>query len=77
VERPLYFAFVLPCVFPNRQGAPLIAQFAMGGKRNLSRPEGDSITRYTHSPFRISGSEVPSAATPSTSISPEPIIQST
>jgi|GEM_PF-5346752 len=34
-------------------------------------------SRYTHSPLRISGSALPSAAMPSTSIAPDPIIQST
>ena len=33
--------------------------------------------RVTHSPWRISGSAVPSAVMPSTSVSAEPIIQST
>jgi hypothetical protein len=45
--------------------------------RGLLRWEWLREWGYTHSPFRIRGSAVPSAATPSTSISPEPIIQST
>ena len=49
-----------------------------GEHEALRRRAGiDHRVRPTHSPWRISGSAVPSAAMPSTSVSAEPIIQST
>ena len=50
-----------------RQAAPLRAP------PDLARPGAS----YAHSPARITGSELPAAVMPSTSILPEPIIQST
>ena len=47
------------------------------GSQWLSRESLWTNFSYTHSPLRISGSAFPSAVMPSTSISAEPIIQST
>lgn len=71
----------LPLTCGRLQTEPCQGQAALPGRNRAGsngrrRPRIPGPGHYTHSPARITGTAAPAASRPSTSTSPEPIIQS-
>jgi CheY-like chemotaxis protein len=81
VSRQISTSSCASCAFVTSFGAAwLLCQIRRAAELAIplyGRAKDGFVLRYTHSPLRMSGSLRPSLRTPSTSISAEPIIQST